>query len=193
MLITTVPSITIAIIILTIAGFSHEASNTEQIATFLNALDGKFNITPWLLIVPVATAILIAKRIPPIITLFLSATMAGVCAVIFQPELLHEISGSGVADASSTFKGMMMTFYGSTSLETTNPALTELVSTRGMSVMMDTIWLIICALSLGGAISATGTIGSISFVFVRSLNRTVRQVASTVPSGLFMNLASADQ
>ena len=193
MLITTVPSIIIAIIIFGIAGFSHEANNTEQIATFLTSLDGKFNITPWLLIVPIATAVLIAKRIPPIITLFLSATMAGICAVIFQPDLLHEISGSGISDASSTFKGMMMTFYGSTHLETNDPALTELVSTRGMSGMMDTIWLIICAMCLGGAMTATGMIGSITSIFVRFMKKTVSLVASTVASGLFMNLATADQ
>ncbi|NDV83469.1 Na+/H+ antiporter NhaC [Bacteroides sp. 51] len=193
MLITTVPSILIAILIFAIAGFSHEASNTGQIATFLTALDGKFNITPWLLIVPVATAILIAKRIPPIITLFLSATMAGICTVIFQPDLLHEISASGTTDASSTFKGMMMTYYGSTSLETNNPALTDLVSTRGMSGMMDTIWLIICAMCFGGAMTATGMIGSITSVFVRFMKKTVSMVASTVASGLFMNLATADQ
>ena len=193
MLITTVPSIVIAIIIFGIAGFSHEANNTEQIATFLTSLDGKFNITPWLLIVPVATAILIAKRIPPIITLFLSATMAGVCAVVFQPDLLHEISGLGTTDISSTFKGLMMTFYGSTNLETNNPALTELVSTRGMGGMMDTIWLIICAMCLGGAMTATGMIGSITSVFVRFMKKTVSLVASTVASGLFMNLATADQ
>ena len=193
MLITTVPSIIIAILIFTIAGFTHEASNTEQITTFITTLNDKFNITPWVLIVPVVTAILIAKRIPPIITLFLSATMAGICAILFQPELLHEISASGATDATSTFKGLMITYYGSTNLETNSPELTELVSTRGMSGMMDTVWLIICAMALGGAMTATGMIGSITSVLVRFMKKTVGLVSSTVASGLFMNLATADQ
>lgn len=193
MLITTVPSIVIAIILFGIAGFSHEASNTEQITGFLTSLESKFHITPWLLLVPIATAVLIAKRTPPIITLFLSAIMAGICAVIFQPNLLHEIAGLGTAEVSSTFKGLMMTYYGSTGLETESPALTELVATRGMGGMMDTVWLILCAMCLGGAMTATGMIGSITSIFVRFMKRTTSLVTSTVASGLFMNLATADQ
>ena len=51
-------------------GLTHETNNTQQIAEFTAALDAKFNITPWLLAVPVITGILIARRVPSVITLF---------------------------------------------------------------------------------------------------------------------------
>lgn len=194
MLITTVPSLIITLVIFTVAGLSHNAGSTEHIAEFSAALAGKFHITPWLLIVPVVTGVLIAWRVPSVITLFLSAALAGAFAVFFQPDLLQEISGLQNSEGTqSIFKGLMMTLYGGTSLQTSNEALTELVATRGMAGMMNTVWLIICAMCFGGAMTAGGMLGSITSVFVRFMKNTVSMVASTVCSGIFLNLATADQ
>ena len=194
MLITTVPSLIITLVIFTVAGLSHNAGSTEHIAEFSAALAGKFDITPWLLIVPVVTGVLIARRVPSVITLFLSAALAGAFAVFFQPDLLQEISGLQNSEGTqSIFKGLMMTLYGGTSLQTSNEALTELVATRGMAGMMNTVWLIICAMCFGGAMTAGGMLGSITSVFVRFMKNTVSMVASTVCSGIFLNLATADQ
>lgn len=193
MLITTVPSLIITLVIFTVTGFSHDAGSTQHIAEFSASLAAKFNITPWLLIVPVVTGILIAKKIPSIITLFTSTALAGLFAVLFQPHLLQEISGLQAENIASLFKGLTMTLYGGTSLQTSNEALTELVATRGMAGMMNTVWLIICAMCFGGAMTASGMLGSITSVFVRFMKKTVSVVASTVCSGIFLNLATADQ
>ncbi|WP_349831167.1 Na+/H+ antiporter NhaC family protein, partial [Bacteroides fragilis] len=187
-------SLIITLVIFTVAGLSHNAGSTEHIAEFSAALAGKFHITPWLLIVPVVTGVLIARRVPSVITLFLSAALAGAFAVFFQPDLLQEISGLQNSEGTqSIFKGLMMTLYGGTSLQTSNEALTELVATRGMAGMMNTVWLIICAMCFGGAMTAGGMLGSITSVFVRFMKNTVSMVASTVCSGIFLNLATADQ
>ena len=193
MMITTIPSLVITLIIFTVAGFSHDANNTQHITEVAAALNEKFHITPWLLIVPVATGILIARKVPSIITLFLSTLLAGIFALIFQPDLLQEISGMAASGFDSLFKGLMMTFYGSTSLHTDNAVLTDLIATRGMSGMMNTIWLILCAMCFGGAMAASGMLGSITSVFLRFMKRTVGLVTSTVASGLFLNICTADQ
>lgn len=193
MMITTVPSLIITLTIFTVAGLSHDASNTQHIAEVAAALNEKFHITPWLLIIPIATGILIARKVPSIITLFLSTLLAGIFALIFQPDLLREISGAAVSNFDSLFKGLMMTIYGKTSLQTDNAVLTDLIATRGMSGMMNTIWLILCAMCFGGAMTASGMLGSITSLFVRFMKKTVSVVSATVCSGLFLNLATADQ
>ena len=185
MMITTVPSMLITLVIFTVAGLSHEATATDQIEQYSIALNNTFHITPWLLIVPVVTGILIAKRVPSIITLFISAALAGMFALIFQPHLLLEISGLPEGNIQSNFKGLLMTFYGSTSIKTGNPELNSLVATRGMSGMMNTIWLILCAMCFGGAMAASGMLGSITSVFLRFMKRTVGLVTSTVPQHLY--------
>jgi NhaC family Na+:H+ antiporter len=188
MMITTIPSLVITLVIFTVMGFACETSGTEQIAEFTASLNARFHITPWLLIVPVVTGILIARKVPSIITLFLSTLLAATFAIIFQPELLHEISGN-----NDLFEGTMMSLYDSTSLQSDSAMLTELITTRGMAGMMNTIWLIICAMCFGGAMTASGMLGSITSVFVRFMKNTVSVVASTVGSGIFLNLATADQ
>ena len=188
MMITTIPSLVITLVIFTVMGFACETSGTEQIAEFTASLNARFHITPWLLIVPVVTGILIARKVPSIITLFLSTLLAATFAIIFQPELLHEISGN-----NDLFEGTMMSLYGSANLQSDSAMLTELIATRGMAGMMNTIWLIICAMCFGGAMTASGMLGSITSVFVRFMKNTVSVVASTVGSGIFLNLATADQ
>lgn len=188
MLITTIPSLVITLILFTIMGFTHNAHTMEHMTEVAISLENKFNITPWLLIVPVVTGILIARKVSSIITLTISTFLACIAAIIFQPNLLNEIAGE-----ENLFKGVMITCYGSTNLETGNAALTELVATRGMAGMTNTIWLILCSMCFGGAMTASGMLGSITSVFVRFMKNRFSLVSSTVCSGLFMNLATADQ
>lgn len=190
MMITTVPSLLIAVILFTVMGLTHDGGSTAQeMNAFAATLEGKFNITPWLLLVPVVTGILIARKVPSVVTLAISTVLACVAALIFQPDLLREVAGEG----GGLFKGTMMTCYGSTSLQTGNPILTELVATRGMAGMMNTVWLILCAMCFGGAMTAGGMLGSITSVCVRFIKNRISTVASTVFSGLFLNIATADQ
>ena len=169
MMLTTIPSMVITLIIFTIAGFTHTSNASGQIAEFAASLNESFNISLWLLIV------------------------AGGLAIFFQPHLLQEVAGASVADASSLFKGLFMTFYGSTQIDTGNEALNSLVATRGMAGMMNTIWLIICAMCFGGSMTASGMLESLTSVFLRFMKRRVGMVASTVFSGLFLNIVTADQ
>ncbi|OAV74442.1 Malate-2H(+)/Na(+)-lactate antiporter [Bacteroidales bacterium Barb7] len=193
MMYTTVPSMLITLVIFTVAGLTHEGAGMEQMAVFSAVLGEHFNISLWLLMVPAVTAVLIARRVPPLITLFVSAATAAVFAIFFQPELLQEVSGAAEQGALSAFKGAFISFYGSTQIETGNEALNSLVSTRGMGGMLDTIWLILCAMCFGGAMAGSRMLESIATVFTRLAKRRTGIVSSTVASGLFMNICTADQ
>ena len=193
LLFTTIPSLIITLTIFTVAGLSHEASSSGSITEFTQALDGKFHISGWLMIVPLVTGIMIAKKVPSLITLFLSTALATVFAVVFQPELLAEIAGDAGSRAMTLIKGAMSILFGSTSLDAGNAQINELIATRGMSGMMNTVWLIICAMCFGGAMTAGGMLESITLVFTRLAKSCVSIVSSTVASGLFLNICTADQ
>ena len=190
---TTVPSMVLTLIIFTIAGLSHEAADTGHIGEFTQALDSKFHISGWLMIVPIATAIMIAKKVPSIVTLFISTGLATLFAILFQPTLLAEVAGDAGSQLLTLIKGGMAILFGSTSLETGNTAINELIATRGMGGMMDTIWLILCAMCFGGTMTAGGMLESITRVFTRFAKTRVGMVSSTVASGLFLNITTADQ
>jgi NhaC family Na+:H+ antiporter len=193
LMITTVPSMTLALLIFLAAGLMHDAPEAERMTGYAASLKDTFFISPWLLLAPLATGILIARRAPALVTLFVAAMLGGVFAFFFQPGLLEGIGGGEAGDMASRFKGMLITFYGNTGIETGNAGLDELVSTRGMGGMMNTVWLILCAMSFGGAMSASGMLGSIISVFFRFMKRTVGMVTSTVVSGLLFNITTGDQ
>ena len=191
--VTTVPSIIITLAIFTVAGLNHTVTSYDQIAAFSNTLNETFHITPWLLMVPVITGVLIALRLPTIITLFLSTVLAAIFLVIFQPDILQKISGNGTFDFTAGFKGVMTSIYGSTNIDTGNTEINNLIATRGMSGMMNTIWLILCAMCFGGALSGSGMLKSITSIFLRFVKKPKTAVISTVSSGLFFNVCTADQ
>ena len=186
MVITTVPSIVLALIAFGIAGFLVTPEGYNDTSTFVTALNERFNITPWLLLVPVITGVMIARRVPPIITLFMATLVAVAFGLIFQREAMLDIE-------PSLFKAAMRCVYDTTSLTTDNEMLTELVTTRGMAGMMGTIWLIICAMCFGGTMTASGMVGGISRLFIHMVRGRTSLVGSTVSTGLMINLAIADQ
>lgn len=193
MLLTTTPSLIIALAVFTIAGLSGSTATLTDTSTIESSLQQTFNISAWLLIVPLVTGILIARKLPAIITLFAAAFMAAIAMIIAQPEIVLQITQSDTPSAMMSLKAIISAATTSTSLETGNELLNSLVATRGMGGMMDTIWLIICAMCFGGVMYGSGMLTAISQIFLRVARRTVGVVASTVGSGLFFNLATGDQ
>ena len=191
MLYTTVPSFAISLTIFLIAGLIMNVSGHGNVSEFMEGLQNTFVISPWLLLVPVLTGIMIARKWPSMVVLFLAILLAAVVGLLVQPELVRQISGhSGFL---SSYRGMMQVCYGSTNIETGVPMLNDLVQTSGMSGMMPTIWLIICAQTFGGALTATGQLQDLMRQVLRFAKGTVSLVASTVGTSLFCNIATADQ
>ena len=59
--------------------------------------------------------------------------------------------------------------------------------------MLNTVWLILCAMVFGGVMTGSGMLHALTALFLRVVRRTSAVVASTVGAGIFFNLCSADQ
>lgn len=197
MMVTTIPSFAITLIIFLIVSLTHDHAGTVLAADFSNDLKNSFNISPWLLLVPVLTALLIVKKVSAIATLFIASVIAGIAALIFQSHVIGSVAG--MADPSSglsftgAFKGLFISYYGSTAIETGNAALNELVTTRGMTGMLNTVFLIIAAGTFGGTLVGSGMLQSLTDALVSLVKRRVTMVASTVGTGIFANMITGDQ
>lgn len=191
MLFTTVPTFCISLTIFLIAGFTMDVQGHGNVAEFMDGLQHTFVISPWLLIVPVLTGIMIARKWPSMVVLFMAIMLAAIVGLLVQPDLVQQISGHSGMLAS--YKGMMQVCYGSTNIETGVPMLNELVHTSGMAGMMPTIWLIICAQTFGGALTATGQLQDLMRIVLRWVRGAASLVASTVGTAIFCNIAMADQ
>ena len=199
MMVTTVPSFVITLIIFLVVSLLHETPGIAQTADFANGIKDTFNVSPWLLLVPVLTALLIVKKVSAIATLFIAAVIAGVFALISQPHILGAIASSSSPDIHSGlsffdgFKGLFISYYGSTAIDTGNAALNSLVATRGMTGMLNTVFLIIAASTFGGTLVGSGMLQSLTDALVRFVKRRVTMVASTVGTGIFANMITGDQ
>ena len=198
MLVTTVPTFAISCIIFLVVSLLHKTIDVSMVAGFSSSLKSTFNISPWLLLVPVMTGILISRKVPAIITLFFAAVLAGIFGLIFQPHIFSEI-GSGVAyDGSGLkfmdgFKGLFQTYYGATAIDTGNPELNDLISTRGITGMLSTVFLIIAAGTFGGALVGSGMLQTLTNALVSLVHSRVSMVASTVGTGICANMITGDQ
>ncbi len=194
MLITTIPSFVIALLVFLIKSLSFAPTLDGESIIFSETLRESFNITPWLLLVPIITALLIARKLPAIVTLFVATLLAALSLAIFQPHLLSELAGGATSNNFITgFKGVLTACFGSTSLDTGVSEVNDLVSTRGMAGMMNTVWLILCAMCFGGVMTGSGMLGALTKLFLKFVRRTTSTVAATVGAGIFFNLTTADQ
>lgn len=195
MLVTTVPSISIALIAFGVIGLSHGGGDASQIAMYTDVLGSKFHISLFLMIVPVLTGIMIARKMPALMVLALSTLLAGTAALIAQPHIISEI-GSAVADGpawKTQFAGTMRSIYDTVSIETGRAEVDSLVASRGMIGMLNTVYLIICAMCFGGAMKASGMISNLAALLVPLTRKRTGLVASTVFTGTALNGIVSDQ
>ncbi len=192
MLITTVPSLIITLVVYAIAGWMIPQGAPVSADEFESVLLSKFNVSPWLLIVPVVTAFMIIKRWPALVTLFLSMILALIFALFFQSDLLKEIAGS-VHDKGSLLRGALSLTFGPTAIDSGNAGINSLIATKGMQGMLYTVWIIICATCFGAAMASTRMLESLTKARISKIHKTPGMVGSTVFTGLLANLTMGDQ
>lgn len=193
MVYTSFPAFIVSLIVFTFAGLAADPVSSADVSIYSQTLNESFNISPYLLIIPIVTGVLIALRLPAIITLFSSTLLAAVAMLLSQPQIVSEIVGALDVSGIQMFKALIMVCSEPVSIETSAPEVTSLIATRGMSGMLNTVWLIICAMCFGGVMSGSGMLETITHFFLRIVKGTASIVGSTLCSGIFFNLCTADQ
>lgn len=181
MMITTVPAMAITLIVFGIKGFTADAVQISGSLDTISAINSVFNITPWVLIVPVITIAMIALQVPTLTVLASSAIIAGICIFIFQPQLHLDF----FQVAQYVFSG----YDSHTGLETVD----TLLSTGGISGIISVVFLVLSALVLGWIMIGSGMLDSIASALRNRLSHRVSIVGATLGTGLVLNAVTADQ
>lgn len=194
MALTTAPSIIITLVLFLIIGFWGSSQTvTTDVSGYLTTIENKFNINPLLFLVPLAVIVMILKKMPALPALFIGVLLGAVFAVIFQPSVINEVSGVSDNFLLSCFVGIMKAMYGQISVSTDNEMINTLLSTRGMAGMLNTIWLILCAMVFGGAMEAGGLLQRITTEIIKLANSTASLIAATTGTCVFFNITASDQ
>jgi len=194
MALTTTPTYIITLVIFLIIGFRYDFAGTViNIESVQGAIDGTFNTNPLLFLVPVLLLGIIILKVPPIPALLAGTLLGGIFAIIFQPEIIKTISGVAGNYTKAAYISVMQSMFGDISLTTSDPKISELLSTSGMRGMLDTIWLILSAMVFGGIMEAAGLLRRITQPIIKYAESTGSLVASTVVTCLFFNTTASDQ
>ena len=190
---TTIPTISVTLVVFIILGFTIESTGVADTDAILRNIAGTFNINGWLFIVPLVVIFLIVKKAPPLLALLIGTLLGGVFALIFQPEIVTTVGGGTAFDFESSYKGILNAITVDTAIETSDPALNELFSSGGMAGMLGTIWLIVCAMVFGGIMDGIGALQRITKSLLSMAKTTFGLFASTVGSCLALNVTASDQ
>lgn len=214
MLYTTVPSFTITLILFLIIGLtSDNTASSDNINEILAAIEGKFNVSPLLFLVPVIVIVLIVRKVPALPSLLIGSLLGGIFALIFQPEIVEQVANVAPTlealskEPETTYRNMrlfalenfggytavMMAMFGDVSLVTDSETVNGLLSSSGMSGMLNTIWLILCAMIFGGVMDSAGMLARISNAVISLAHSTGSMIAATVGTCVVFNLTASDQ
>ncbi len=190
---TTIPSISITLIVFIILGFLQVSDGSTDNTYLLDAINEKFNISLVLFIVPILVLIMIIKKTPPLIALVIGTLVGAIFCIIFQPQIIAELSNGSSSKLVNTYVVIMDTITGQVSIETNNELLNDLFSTGGMLGMMNTIFLVIGTMVFGGVMDAIGALKTISETLLSWADTSFKLFASTVASCLALNVSASDQ
>lgn len=194
MTLTTVPSMSITLVIFLVIGLSLEPQgNAQDVQTVLVAIQDKFNVTPILFLVPAAVIMMIVRKVSAIPALLIGTLLGGLMAIIFQPHIVVEISGVQHNFFRSSFIALMKSMYGSIAVVTTNEQVNGLLATSGMAGMLNTVWLILSAMIYGGVLEACGMLQRVAHEVISRAKSSASLIASTVGTCIFFNTTASDQ
>jgi len=196
MLWTTIPSISIALILFLILGFNHSSGNigsTESIEKLIGTLEATYNITI-LNLIPLAVLLFLAvKKMPAFPAVAIGAIIGAIWAGIFQQELILTMVKEGVSHTQGSIMVIWTAFFDGVVVNTGNAEIDKLLSRGGMSSMLNTIWLVMCALSFGAVLEHLGMLKKFVTSILKAAKSTGSLIASTVATCIGTNLITADQ
>ncbi|GAB5418737.1 MAG: Na+/H+ antiporter NhaC family protein [Crocinitomicaceae bacterium] len=205
MALTTIPSIAVTLILFLIIGFSISTNDSDVGALEMSQLiNENFVISPWFLLVPALVVFLIIKKVASLPALFIGTIAGCLVAVFFQPDVVKGIASSYTqmdGDTVSWVPNYIQASYMASidamttdvGIETGNAGVNELLSSSGMFGMLNTIWLIVCAMCFGGIMEACGLLQAITKVLMRLVRSTGSLIATTTGTCLFFNVTASDQ
>lgn len=192
MLYTTGPSLILTLLIFGIIGLFHIGNNQEIHTGFIKqGIAETFYISPVLLFVPALLLFIIIKKIPPIPAMAAGIASGILFAFLFQPDLLNRLISN--LDFHNKYQLLMQAVFGGMNLQTGVTEVDRLLSTGGMSGMLNTVWLILSALCFGGIMDACGFLKKVTETFLLFITNRTSLAGSTVLTCLFFNLTACDQ
>ncbi len=191
---TTFPSIAIALVLFTIIGFNIDTqASADDLAVTLRLITENFSINILMLLPVVVLLVMANRKFPPIPTILAGAMIAVLLALLFQKPAILALPGETSNTALSLFRGIWQTLFNGFSLESGNATLDDLMTRGGMASMLNTVWLILCAMVFGAVMDHTGLLRCLVNYALSFVHSTGSLIATTIATCIGANIITSDQ
>lgn len=181
MMFTVGPTTIIALILYAIIGAHYSGATNMEKAELLRAgILEQFHVSPLLILPPLLVIAMIAFKTPALPGMLFGAIIGSVFGIVFQRTPVGDIPtvwhyGFEFSDPDSVM-----------------PELVDLLTRGGMDSMMWTIHLMLCALALGGVMSCTGMLYSITEALTKRVKSRGSLILTTLVTAIFINIIPGD-
>ena len=193
MLWTTLPAFIAALMVFMLIG-SEGASTPENIASIRAALDAQFAISPWLLSPLVLMLMLIYWRVPAYPAILICTLTGTLLAAGLQSDVVRELAMAAHPESPAPLiQGLWMALFSGYQSPEEMGELSKLLDKGGLASMLNTIFLILTAMTFGGMLDSTGILRQLLDWVLRGVKRTGDLILATVGGGIITNILAADQ
>ena len=192
---TTLPSFALALIAFSVVSLNSDAAESgTDLEVFMEVLQTQFSLG-WHLLLPLVLVVFLAfKKFPAFPTMLIGALVGGVFAVLFQPDTVREfVNRPDMSTGMVMLSGVWTALFDGYVSNTGNTTVDELLSRGGMSSMLLTVWLIICAMAFGAILEKTGILLRLLETALKAVNSTASLIITTLLTTFGTNVIAADQ
>lgn len=191
---TTFPSIIIALILYTIIGLNIDSSaSADDLTITMRLITENFTINPLMLLPILVLLVMAQNKMPPIPTILVGALIGIVLALVFQSSAIIALAGDTPNLLLGLFKGVWQTLFDGFVLNSGNATLDDLMTRGGMSSMLNTVWLVLCALMFGAVMEKTGLLQALVNYALSFVHSTGSLIATTIATCIGANIITSDQ
>ncbi len=192
---TTIPSISVAIVLYLILGLSSDISSADvDLSDQLTLIENNFTIGVYLFLPLVVVFVLAIKKNPAFPTLVIGTITGIAMAVIFQSDVIIKFAeAGGRSDIITILDGIWRALFAGFSSNTGDLQMDELLSQGGMAGMMDTIWLVMCAITFGSIMERLGLLKRLVIGLIGMAQTTGSLIFVTALTCIGVNILAADQ
>ena len=193
MLWTALPAMIIALVIFSLAGRAEGAADMSTFETLRAELEREFDLGIVTLVPLVLLLFLSVRRYPPLPVIGLGALVGGLVALVAQYDAALGRAPEGVDGLAGALAGVWIALFDGYATSSTLPQMSSLLDRGGMSSMLNTVWLILCAMVFGGVMERTGLLERLVADLLRLARGKASLQLTTLGTGFTTNVLAADQ
>lgn len=193
---TTVPSLLLAIIGFAIIGLGQHASGGGDggLGSLASVMRAQFHLGLHLLIPLLVVFYMAVRRYPAYPTILIGALLGALFAVIFQPEAVIRLADNpALGKPLALLSGAWKSLFDGYKAQTGQAAVDALLSRGGMASMLNTVWLILCAMAFGAVMEKVGLLDRLIRGVLSMVHSTGALISATLATSFGTNVLAADQ